>query len=127
VEIRWMGGQERRFDSKNFSEKNRTAVAARRQLWWQRSPAASPSGDGLRQSGMVSFFDLDAALEGPLFHGDVGCKSRPRKRGTFRFVALFLAGLSRSGEFLKKLWSHIGIDCRAVRLRLRPSVTAFTL
>ena len=32
-----------------------------------------PSGDGLRQSGIVFFFrPRDAALEGPLFHGDVG-------------------------------------------------------
>jgi hypothetical protein len=34
---------------------------------------ALPSGNGLRQSGIVFFFSTrDAALEGPLFHGDVG-------------------------------------------------------
>jgi len=44
----------------------------------------SPAGSALRRRPSAEwnwflFFVLNAALKGPLFHGDVGCKSRPRK------------------------------------------------
>jgi len=57
---------------RNF-RRNRKAWECRRR-WWRRGRLrALPSGDGLRQSGIRLLFSIpDAALEGPLFHGDVG-------------------------------------------------------
>ena len=85
VEIRWMPSGAGVCDLGNF-RKNRTALESRRR-WWRPRVACGlcPPATAFGRVELVYLFSIyDAALEGPLFHGDVGCKSRARKSGTFR-------------------------------------------
>jgi hypothetical protein len=78
LDAMWRG----RLRTREFSKKSYSSGVASAVVAAAGRLRALPSGDGLRQSGIVCFV-LDAALEGPLFHGHVGCKSRPRESGTF--------------------------------------------
>src|SRR5579872_266728 len=67
VEIFWVAASGRLYDLTNSWKK----FWSGQHRWWRGRLRALPSGEGLRQSANC-FSTRDAALKGPLLHGDVG-------------------------------------------------------